>query len=96
MAKLPIWIQLGNIPLKLFTKRGISYIASALGNLFYMDRINANQQQLAFAKVCVKVEASMDIPQIIEVEIHDGSLVQVYVDIPWLPAKCFQCKIFCH
>ena len=35
MAKLSIWIQLGNIPLKLFMQRGISYIASVLGNPLY-------------------------------------------------------------
>ena len=39
MKKLPIWIHLGNVPLKLFTNRGLSYIASTLSNLLYMDCI---------------------------------------------------------
>ena len=43
MAKLLIWIQLSNVPLELFTQRGISYIASAMENPLYMDRITANQ-----------------------------------------------------
>ena len=51
MAKLPLWIHLGNILLELFTQIGISYIASTLGNPLYMDRITVNQQRLAFAKV---------------------------------------------
>ena len=96
MAKLPIWIQLGNIPLELFTQRGISYIASAIGNPLYMDRITASQQRLAFAKVCVEVEAAKDIPKIIEVERRNGSIIPVGVEIPWMPMKCSTCCIFGH
>ena len=66
---------------------GISYIASGLGNPLYIDRITANQQRLAFAKVCVEVEAAIEIPRFIEVELRDGSLVQVQVDILWMPVQ---------
>ncbi|XVE62457.1 hypothetical protein DITRI_Ditri06bG0119600 [Diplodiscus trichospermus] len=38
MSKIPIyWIQLENVPLELFTRKGLSYIASAVGRAFYMD-----------------------------------------------------------
>ena len=96
MTKLPLWIHLGNIPLELFTQTGISYIASALGNPLYMDRFTANQQRLAFAKVCIEVEASRDIPRSIEVQLKDGSIGLVHVEIPWMPTKCVQCGIFGH
>ena len=36
MAKLPIRVHLGNIPLELFSHKGISYIISVLGNPVYM------------------------------------------------------------
>ena len=42
MAKLPIWIHLGKVPLELFTQKGLSYIASAIGSPLYMDRITAS------------------------------------------------------
>ena len=61
MAKLPLWIQLSNIPLEFFTQKGISYIASALENPLYMDRITANKQRVAYAKVCIEVEACMEV-----------------------------------
>ncbi|XVE49273.1 hypothetical protein DITRI_Ditri01bG0069800 [Diplodiscus trichospermus] len=81
MAKLPIWVQLSHIPLELFAQRGISYIASALGNPFYMDRFTASQQRLAFAKVCVEIDAKMEIPKMIDVALRDGTIDQIYVDI---------------
>ena len=47
-----------------------------------MDRITTNQQCLAYVKVCVEVEASLDIPRSIEVELRDGTFVSVSMDIP--------------
>ena len=61
-----------------------------------MDKITASQQRLAYAKVCVEIEASLDIPGNFDVKLWDGSLVSVYVDIPWLPTKCSKCSIFGH
>ena len=75
MAKLPIWVHLRNIPLELFSQRGISYIASGIGNPLYMDKITISQQRLAFAKVCIELEAGMEVPRSIEVELRNGKKV---------------------
>ena len=50
-----------------------------------MDRITASQKRMAFAKVCVEVEAKMDIPRFIKVEMKDGSRVSVNIEVPWYP-----------
>ncbi|XVE55634.1 hypothetical protein DITRI_Ditri03aG0174400 [Diplodiscus trichospermus] len=96
MYKLPVWVHLSNIPHELFTQSGISYVASALGNPLYRDRFTASEQRLAFAKVCIEIEASKDIPQAINVELRNGTIVQIYVDVPWMPMKCSHCAIFGH
>ena len=85
MFKLLIWIHFSNVPLELFTQRGLSYISSAIGSSLYMDKIIASQQRLAFAKICVEVEATKEIPRSIEVEMKDGSLVTIIVKVPWTP-----------
>ena len=96
MTRLPVWIQLGNIPLELFTQKGISYIASAIGNPLYMDKITASQQRLAFAKVCVEIEATTEMIRSIEVEVKHGRTVHVMVEYPWMPLKCSNCCVFGH
>ena len=58
-----------------------------------MDMITASQQKLAFVKICVEVEASMEIPHSIEVEMKDGSMISVIVDVPWYPQRCSHCFI---
>ena len=96
MARLLIWIQLGNVPLELFTKNGLSYIASAIGNPLYMDRFTANQSRLSFAKICVEVDVSSVIPKSIDVKMRNGSFISISVDVPWLPQKCTKCQVFGH
>ncbi|MFQ6668209.1 hypothetical protein Gotur_033955 [Gossypium turneri] len=66
MNQMPVWVHLSNIPLELFTSKSLSYIASALGNPLYMDSITANQQRLAFAKVCFEMNANLVVPRFVE------------------------------
>ena len=84
------------MPLELFTQKGLSYIASAIRSPMYMDKITACQQRLAFAKICVEVEASKPIPRFIEVEMKDGIMVSVIVEVPWYPQNCIHYAIFGH
>ncbi|MBA0855860.1 hypothetical protein Goshw_020184, partial [Gossypium schwendimanii] len=44
-----IWVQLSRVPLKLFTQKGFSCIASAFGTPLYMDNITT-LQHLAYTK----------------------------------------------
>ncbi|XVF66298.1 hypothetical protein PTKIN_Ptkin10aG0024200 [Pterospermum kingtungense] len=50
LSKLPVWFLLSNIPLELFTQRGIACIESTLGQPLYMDKVTAQQQRLAYAQ----------------------------------------------
>ncbi|KAJ8752286.1 hypothetical protein K2173_003922 [Erythroxylum novogranatense] len=75
---------------------GSSYIASATGVPLYMDSITASQSRLAYAKVCVEIDASIAVPKTIDVILRNGSMCSVWVEIPWLPLKCAQCKTFGH
>ncbi|KAK8639618.1 hypothetical protein V6N13_137991 [Hibiscus sabdariffa] len=92
LACMPIWIHLHNVPLKLYSMRGLSYITSALGSPLYMDTITATRQRLEFARVCVEVPAGYVFPDSIDVVLQDGSIALVYVTVPWIPPSCSHCK----
>ncbi|XVF85263.1 hypothetical protein PTKIN_Ptkin17bG0103900 [Pterospermum kingtungense] len=96
MTKIPLWLHLGNVPLELFNQEGLCYVASALGEPLYMDRVTASRERFAYAKVCVEVEATDTIPISIEILMPEGNIVIVTVEIPWMPSKCQHCKIFGH
>ncbi|KAK8577610.1 hypothetical protein V6N13_027879 [Hibiscus sabdariffa] len=96
LKKIPVWVQLYNVPLKLFSRRGLSYIASAIGVPLYMDTITASKGKLEFAKVCIEIEVGARFPKVIPVQLRDGTIVSVTVHIPWSPPSCSKCQVFGH
>ncbi|XP_039056026.1 uncharacterized protein LOC120198847 [Hibiscus syriacus] len=96
LMSIPIWVQLYNVPLELFSRNGLSYIASVVGHPLYMDSITASKQRLEYAKVCVEIGVDTVIPEIIHVALKDGSIAKIRVYVPWLPKVCSHCKIFGH
>ncbi|XP_039047666.1 uncharacterized protein LOC120188249 [Hibiscus syriacus] len=96
LSLLPIWVQLYNVPLELYSQKGLSYIANALGKPLFMDSITASRQRLEFAKICVEIEAGAIIPEFIQVLLKNGSYVNVRVLVPWFPRCCALCKSFGH
>ncbi|XVF38751.1 hypothetical protein REPUB_Repub20aG0128700 [Reevesia pubescens] len=94
LDKLLVWVNLFNEPLELFTKWGLSYISSALGYPLYMDKVTTSHQRLAYARVCVEVDAGKEIPKLIKVKLKNGDFTYVSVEIPWLPSTCTRCKTF--
>ena len=50
-----------------------------------MDRITARKNRLAFAKICVEIGASMEIPRNIEVDLGNGKYALISVEVPWYP-----------
>ncbi|KAK8606885.1 hypothetical protein V6N13_052638 [Hibiscus sabdariffa] len=96
LSRMLIWIQLYNVPLELFSRKGLNYISSALGLPLYMDIVTAVRERLELANVCIEVEARVKIPRIIPVIMRDKSVVVVKVKIPWMPSCCSHCTLFGH
>ncbi|KAK5811133.1 hypothetical protein PVK06_026455 [Gossypium arboreum] len=60
-----------------------------------MDIIKA-LQRLAYVKVSVEVFVDFELPHFINVELRDGSLVFIGVEVPWLPMRYLQFRSFSH
>ncbi|XP_039055526.1 uncharacterized protein LOC120198242 [Hibiscus syriacus] len=96
LSRLPLWVHLFNIPLELYSKEGLSYIASALGEPISMDSITASKYRLEYARVCIEIGAKDDLPESVEVMLANGSKTTIYVDIPWFPNRCRRFNTFGH
>ncbi|XP_039023289.1 uncharacterized protein LOC120155894 [Hibiscus syriacus] len=93
---MPIWIHLFNVPLELFSKRGLSYIESVVGKPLHMDSVIVARDRLEYARVCVEVPAGSIIQDYIDVVLCDGSMARVRVSVPWMPTSCTDCRRFGH
>ncbi|KAL4382983.1 hypothetical protein GQ457_15G027950 [Hibiscus cannabinus] len=62
LNRIPIWVHFSGIPPELFSRKGLSYIASAIGSPLYMDSVTASMKRLVYAKVCVEISIDSSIP----------------------------------
>ncbi|GAV91955.1 DUF4283 domain-containing protein [Cephalotus follicularis] len=95
-SSIPVWVKLSNVPLELWTRPGLSYIASALGVPLCMDAATSAGNRLSFARVCVEMKASSSFPNSFKVRRRSGILADVFVQYVWKPSVCSVCKVFDH
>ncbi|XVE48638.1 hypothetical protein DITRI_Ditri01bG0017900 [Diplodiscus trichospermus] len=88
LSRIPLWIHLRNVPLELFNKKGLNYIASTIGTPLYMDHVTTCHQRLAYAKLCVEVNVDANVPRFVDVKMKNRNLVSIAVEILWHPKKC--------
>ncbi|KAI8560219.1 hypothetical protein RHMOL_Rhmol04G0239000 [Rhododendron molle] len=83
LAKLPIWIQLFNVPLQFWIAEGLSYIASFVGKPLYVDELTETAKRISYANICVEVDVTASLPHSVDLLTACGRkpLVKV-VDIP--------------
>ncbi|XP_010527291.1 PREDICTED: uncharacterized protein LOC104804647 [Tarenaya hassleriana] len=92
----PIWVNLTNIPAELYSLKGISYIASGISEPLHTDKMRLDPLSVGEAKVKVEVQLGAILPQAIEIEDEQGSVITVNAAYPWIPPKCINCGEFGH
>ncbi|KAF8011792.1 hypothetical protein BT93_I0052 [Corymbia citriodora subsp. variegata] len=94
-SKVPVWIKLRNIPFVLWSSRGISGIASVIGNSFYVDQNTEQLKMLSYARVYVELSASDSRQDEVLVQLQ-GATRRVSVEYEWRSISCFLCGTFGH
>ncbi|GJR36054.1 RNA-directed DNA polymerase, eukaryota, reverse transcriptase zinc-binding domain protein [Tanacetum coccineum] len=104
--KLPLWVKFRNLPLEAWSAKGISAIASRLGNPLIMDQVTTQMRNLGngrvgFARVLIEVEACKGLPDQIEIVYKNIDNMEtgrkyVKVEYDWKPPLCTFCSVFGH
>ncbi|KAL2230726.1 UNVERIFIED_CONTAM: hypothetical protein Sindi_1667000 [Sesamum indicum] len=99
-TQVPVWIKLRHLPVELWTDEGLSTVASGVGKPLYPDAITRACTRLDFARVCVMLDVTSNLPKhiIIMIPDEDGgeSPCKVDVEYEWLPQKCQRCMTMGH
>ncbi|EOA33828.1 hypothetical protein CARUB_v10021307mg [Capsella rubella] len=85
-----------NIPSRLYSHWGISWIASGLGEPITTDKPRLDPFLMGVAKIMVEVELEKGFPHRIAVEDKRGNVTMVDVEYSWLPSKCSRCGFLGH
>ncbi|KAG5238005.1 proline-rich receptor protein [Salix suchowensis] len=97
ISSLPVWIRLRGLPFPLWTKQGLSQVASMVGKPLSCDEHTHECTRLDFARVCVEVDAALPFVHHFEIvcALSDNP-IRIEVEYEWKPRRCDKCKVFGH
>jgi len=68
ITKIPVWIQIYDLPFLLWTNEGLSEVASMVGQPLFCDELTLGCKRLDYARLCVEVDASLPFVHKFELE----------------------------
>ncbi|KAL2228522.1 UNVERIFIED_CONTAM: hypothetical protein Sindi_1831900 [Sesamum indicum] len=88
-TQVPVWIKLRHLPVELWTDEGLSTVASGVGKPLYPDAITRACTKLDFARVCVMLDVTSNLPKhiIIMTPDEDGGESPCKVDVDGAPQE---------
>ncbi|XP_026385189.1 uncharacterized protein LOC113280825 [Papaver somniferum] len=92
---VPVWMILRGVPLHLWNATGFSKIASFVGKPIMTDTPTVMKTKMAFAKICVEIDADCKYPTKFPFRIDDKKY-EVTAEYSWKPSSCCHCKNFGH
>ncbi|XP_028073153.1 uncharacterized protein LOC114275333 [Camellia sinensis] len=95
IQKVPVWVKFFNVPMEYWDSDGLSRIASGVGVPLFTDHLTVKGTRVAFARVCVEVDASAKQPPSFPVKCGEKQVI-VKVEYQGLPSKCEHCLVFGH
>ncbi|KAI8536320.1 hypothetical protein RHMOL_Rhmol10G0248100 [Rhododendron molle] len=80
----------------MWTGPGLSHIASSVGRPLYADRLTESGRRLNYAKICVEVDCSSQLPESFDLKYANGDMEVIRIQYPWKPQICSVCQVFGH
>ncbi|KAI4363591.1 hypothetical protein MLD38_019793 [Melastoma candidum] len=93
---LPCWMRLSGIPLELWHKRGVHYLASSVGQLLKTDARSFNSINMGTARVQVECAAKNGFSKTIEAIDSRGNTFTVSIHYETRALCCKECGVFGH
>lgn len=70
-------VKLHNLPPECWTEEGLSRIASVIGHPIHVDKATGKKTRLAFARICIEVDAIDDLPEYIQVSVEGDNIYKL-------------------
>jgi hypothetical protein len=96
MSQVPVWLKFPNLPLKCWTPRCLSKLASVLGKPLQCDKLTATKERVSFAPVLVEIDLLADRRSSINITLPNGNTHIQRVIYETLPKFCKHCKVLGH
>ena len=94
--------KIHNPPLKEWSLKGISVIASQIGRPLHADPMTNDRSRLGYARVCVEVNVLSKFPKYIDIDqgideaAEERRISRIPIKYQWIPSICSHCRVFGH
>lgn len=95
VTAIPLWVHLKNVPMNMYSWRGLSFITSAVGVPDRLHPETAACKNFKIAKIFVNADLTNELPSKINFT-KDGKTSPVEFSYPWLPPRCNACGKWGH
>ncbi|XP_048605178.1 uncharacterized protein LOC125582479 [Brassica napus] len=92
---IPLWVHLTNVPLNMYSWKGLSFMTSAVGIPDHLHPETLACTNFEVAKILVKADLLKELPKRIDFIIQ-GEKVEVDFAYPGLPPRCINCGKWGH
>ncbi|KAF8095288.1 hypothetical protein N665_0338s0041 [Sinapis alba] len=94
-SSVPLWVQLKNVPMNMFSWKGLSFATSPIGVPVKLHPDTALCKDFKVAKVFVKADLTKALPRSMNFKFQ-GKDTLIEFSYPWLPTKCTTCGKWGH
>ena len=94
--RIPIWIQMPNLPLKFWGENCMKKIVGLVGRPIKADSATSSKERIAFARFLVEMNIHDVYPEQIEFMDEKGNLIFQSIKYEWRPLYCSKCKGLGH
>ncbi|KAB5551437.1 hypothetical protein DKX38_008748 [Salix brachista] len=97
ISKLPVWVRLHGLPFPLWSRKGLSLVASMVGRPLACDEATFTSSRLDFARVCVELDAKLPFVHHFNITTPlSEDPLHIEVEYEWKPTRCPKCLRFGH
>lgn len=96
ITTIPMWVVIKNVPRRMFSWKGLGFIASAVGKPKRLHPDTLLCKSFEEAKVFVDADVTKELPKAHHFKSKLGVEADVTFEYPWLPPKCNICSKWGH
>ena len=96
LTKIPLWVRFPNLPIRCWTPLCLSKLASVIGKPLYCDAPTYAKSKLSYARVLIEIDLLGVLPDLVSVQLPNGSTLGQQVLYESLPRFCKNCASMRH
>lgn len=96
ICKVPVWIKLPNLPLRCWSLKSLSKIASMVGKPLQSDMLTSSMARLSYARILIELDLRKPLRDHIAVSLPNGVLIDQEIIYETLPKFCSHCHVMGH